>query len=89
MSEERMLELTMAHQDMMNEVAIKSIQNKASGYVLPPNGRCHSCGEFFDKKDPSYDTRRFCDKECEEDWQDFYDSQKRKFGPNIKPTSAY
>ena len=90
MSDERILEKTLEHEQLIIDASIQKIRGRSEGYQLPPIGRCHACGEFFSEKThEDYDTKRFCNTECLDEWEDYHKSQLRKFGPNIKPSSAF
>ena len=48
----------------------------ASTYYPGPIGCCHNCRESF----PANDLKLFCDKDCQDDWENRREAAKRKRG---------
>lgn len=87
--DERLIEVVEQNEAMLLANRIEAIRAESKVRVLPAAGVCHSCGEPFDKHDPNYQTRLFCDLECEEDWEEFNQAMKRRYGNRYKAQSAY
>lgn len=88
MSDEKHLELVLEQEARINEARIEKIRSEIVNPLLKPIGRCHDCDEPFDKDDPLIDKKLFCNQECAASWQDYFNAQRRKHGPNYRPPVA-
>lgn len=60
--------------DMANEQSERWLRQALNASAsksprLPAQGRCHFCGEQFDKKDELADRKLFCDADCASDYE--------------------
>lgn len=89
MTDEHLIESSQKLEEMQIEVAIREIQRAASAGGLKAMGRCHDCGEPFAANDPLRQQKKFCDSECSASWEEWFQAQRRKHGPNFQPRSAW
>jgi hypothetical protein len=60
--------------DQANEQAERwlnqALASRSAGPKLAPRGNCHYCETVFDKSEPDFDKKLFCDKDCAHDYEE-------------------
>jgi len=87
--DERTLEIVQKNEEQLLASKIAAVRSASSTHALKPICRCHNCGEWFDSHDPKRKERKFCDEECEGEWEKWFLAMKRKMGSDFAPRSAF
>lgn len=86
---ERTLEIVQKNEEQLLTAKIEAVRSASNMHALKPICRCHNCGEGFEHHDPLREERKFCDEECEGEWEEWFQAMKRRIGSHFTPRSAF